>query len=628
MRRIALAVALVIAAVWPPAALAVPAWLGPEDLSGSDEVVSGRQVAVDDAGNAVVVWQRNDDIIRVAVRDAGGPWQPAEDLSAPSGAATRPDVALDAAGNAIAVWEHRVGGGYGIMQSSFRPAGGDWQAVQDASPPSTSANEAQVAFDAAGNAIAVWVALGDPDNFVMAAVRPAASGIWQTAEEVSPPTGFSGPQLAVDPSGNAVVIWSRHDGTNERVEAAFRPAGGDWQAPEFVSAEGVQADDPQVALDPAGNAIAVWKSQSGDDQWVEKAMRTAGTESDWESLDDLSDRTFGVENPQVAVDPAGNAIALWEQQDETDGFIIVTSAFRPPSAGWQDPVDVSPAGQDSTGARVAVDGDGNTFAVWIGFDDDSTPNDVVQGVIRPAGGGWGAPQDLSGQLAQRSELAVDPEGNALVIWNLQGTPQVLQAAPYDATAPVLRGLSVPTNGTAGAAAGMSVNPYDLWSPLAGAPSWTFGDGGGASGTNVSHAYAAPGTYTVTVSQADTLGFVTTATRQIVIAPAPVVSQATGVIEGTSGNDVLRGTPGPDIIRGLGGNDRILGLGGDDVLIGGPGNDTIVGGPGDDVLLGQAGKDQLLAKNAGTDLLDGGKGRDSGTWNKKDSATRVENRRRR
>ncbi len=48
-------------------------------------------------------------------------------------------------------------------------------------------------------------------------------------------------------------------------------------------------------------------------------------------------------------------------------------------------------------------------------------------------------------------------------------------------------------------------------------------------------------------------------------------------------------------------------------------------PGNDDLFGQAGKDNLLAKNAGTDRLNGGTGRDSGSWNKKDQAKSVEKR---
>jgi hypothetical protein len=45
----------------------------------------------------------------------------------------------------------------------------------------------------------------------------------------------------------------------------------------------------------------------------------------------------------------------------------------------------------------------------------------------------------------------------------------------------------------------------LWSAVRAAPSWTFGDGTAATGAAVTHAYAAPGTYAVTVRAHDALG---------------------------------------------------------------------------------------------------------------------------
>ena len=53
---------------------------------------------------------------------------------------------------------------------------------------------------------------------------------------------------------------------------------------------------------------------------------------------------------------------------------------------------------------------------------------------------------------------------------------------------------------------MSAGVTDDWSGLgAGQPSWTFGDGGTGAGASVSHAFAAPGTFTVTIGARDALG---------------------------------------------------------------------------------------------------------------------------
>ena len=57
---------------------------------------------------------------------------------------------------------------------------------------------------------------------------------------------------------------------------------------------------------------------------------------------------------------------------------------------------------------------------------------------------------------------------------------------------------------------------------------------------------------------------------------------TGVITGTSGNDLILASFDIDIIDGSGGNDCIVGGDGNDLITGGDGNDICLGGPGTDV----------------------------------------------
>jgi hypothetical protein len=56
-------------------------------------------------------------------------------------------------------------------------------------------------------------------------------------------------------------------------------------------------------------------------------------------------------------------------------------------------------------------------------------------------------------------------------------------------------------------------------------SWTFGDGGAASGADASHAYAAPGTYAVTLVVTDPTGHEDTATKAITVTAAAVGGDA-------------------------------------------------------------------------------------------------------
>ncbi|KAB2916673.1 MAG: hypothetical protein F9K29_11355, partial [Hyphomicrobiaceae bacterium] len=63
-----------------------------------------------------------------------------------------------------------------------------------------------------------------------------------------------------------------------------------------------------------------------------------------------------------------------------------------------------------------------------------------------------------------------------------------------------------------------------------------------------------------------------------------VTNQSGSIVGTAGNDVLNGTSEEDTISGLAGNDRLNGGAGNDLLDGGAGNDRMAGGIGNDTYI--------------------------------------------
>ena len=77
--------------------------------------------------------------------------------------------------------------------------------------------------------------------------------------------------MAIDPAGDAVAVWDRPNGSNFIVQAAARPAGGSFGAPVDLSLAGQNAFDPQVAIDPAGDAVAVWDRSNGANTIVQAA---------------------------------------------------------------------------------------------------------------------------------------------------------------------------------------------------------------------------------------------------------------------------------------------------------------------------------------------------------------------
>lgn len=559
-----------------------PAWLAPEDVAAPAFDAGDTEVALDAAGNAVAVWWYSldglDYRIRAAVRPAGGPWQPGQDLSAPGGEDDDPQVALDAAGNAIAVW--RALHVNDIVQAAVRSAGGVWQAPVDLSAPGQNAQAPRVSVDPAGNALAVWFRSNGTNTIVQAAFRPAG-GPWEQPKDLSPVDGDAQrPDVVFDAAGNATAVWRRHNGMHYQIQAALLPAGNDdWLAAQTLSAALQNADDPQVAVDAAGNTVVVWRRSNGTDYVTQAATRLVG--ESWQGAQTLSVTGAGrdVQAPQIAVAGNGDAVAVWSRP--VGSISTIRGAVRPAGGSWQPEEDLSASGETAFNPQVVLDSGGNAVVVWRHFAVN------VQAAVRRAGGDWEAPRDLSAPGAGSSapQVAADGGGNALAIW---ARADFVQAAAYDATPPILRAVSVPGTGFALQRLAFSVDPFDAWSPL-GPPTWTFGDGTSASGARVTHTYARGGTYTVAVTQADVAANVATATRSLTLRTAMCFgSPATRI--GTEGNDVIRGTRRADVIVAFGGADRVRGGGGKDKICGGKGRDRLFGERGNDRLNGGPGRD--------------------------------------
>jgi hypothetical protein len=223
------------------------------------------------------------------------------------------------------------------------------------------------------------------------------------------------------------------------------------------------------------------------------------------------------------MDANGDAFAIW-LRDQGSGMSAVESSFRP--AGGSFPATGTVLSSVSaTQSALAVDAQGNASALWTRYDSSGTPTYKVEGAVRPAGGSFGTATVLESQPASTDtertpQVAVDGQGNGIAVWtDFRQTTESVLAAGYDGAGPQLRSLSVPATGTAGQAVSDSVSPFDVWSSVP-STTWNFGDGSTASGTSVSHTYAAAGNFNVTVTSTDAVGNSSTATRAVTIAAAP------------------------------------------------------------------------------------------------------------
>jgi len=137
-------------------------WRNPE-LVETDITFSSTnpRVAMDDIGNAIVVWQLADEGFLDSIWSnryvEGSGWGNAEALEVAEGDASQPQVAVNSSGNAIAVWTQVDDMGINGIWSNAYVSGNGWtgsvRVVWDAS---THAGDPQVAINDDGVAFAVW----------------------------------------------------------------------------------------------------------------------------------------------------------------------------------------------------------------------------------------------------------------------------------------------------------------------------------------------------------------------------------------------------------------------------------------------------------------------------------------
>ncbi len=351
-----------------PATAAEGQWAGAAVIGRVISPAIDPQVAMSPAGNAVAVWCQDEaagDHVFANRYSPGGEWSGPTPIGPDSaGDAGHPEVATDPAGNAIAVWEQKSGTRYDVWANRYATESGWAGAAIIESGNAGDAVRPEVATDRAGNAIAVWEQ-SDGTRYNIWANRYVAGSGWVGAVmiESNDVGGAYSAQVAVDPNGNAVVAWEQYEGRRSDIWANRYVAASGWSRATLIERDNAgAAHSPEVAIDPAGNAVVVWDQSDGTryNLWANRYVAGSG----WSGAVLIESDNAGMASyPQVSMDSAGNATAVWRQ---SDGTRYNTCANRyTVGSGWGTAtlIELNDSG-DASSPQVAVDGSGNAMAVW------------------------------------------------------------------------------------------------------------------------------------------------------------------------------------------------------------------------------------------------------------------------
>ena len=355
-------------------------WETPTAVSTGGSVNRGSaSMAMDGQGNALVVWTEGDEsaaVIRTNRYTTGSGWGTPRRVPTEEGSSLgSPDLAVDNKGNAVVVWRQKfeAAGAFSFdVWGVYYEHGVGWgepelidrESRTLAAPPRVVANDA-------GDAVAVWRKGSEARFDICASVFRAGVG-WGAVEYVQKKPAEGGCcTLAMDGMGSAVVLWSQYERASVTMWANHWVRGEGWGAAQMIQVDDKgDAQSPSVAADATGNAMAVWRQDDGvwASVWAARYIQSVG----WQKAERMESCIAGdADVPDVAVDERGNALAVWRQKKGVYEHIWASRYVA--GEGWGAPEEIgffegSERAEDAERPHVRMDQSGNAIVVWRQFD--------------------------------------------------------------------------------------------------------------------------------------------------------------------------------------------------------------------------------------------------------------------
>jgi hypothetical protein len=332
-------------------------------------------IALASGGSFVVVWQSEveglDDEIRARRFAASG--EPLggelEVNTLHAGPQNLPALALDAAGNFVVVWQSLVASNFQIRARRFDATGqprGDEFLVSTRRGDTHAAPVVVMARN--GGFVVAWESPLQGSYEIRARLFDA-QGVAQGGEiAVNTLTASSqrSPALAVDASGNFVVVWRSNIAGSFELRAQRFNAKAVAQGSE-LPVNAFRAGDqlaPAVAMDARGNFVVVWENAL-DDQFEIRSRRFSAQGVALAEEAAVSSESAGEQfSPAVAMSAHGDFVVTWHGEARGDAEIRARTFSRQGVArGGELAVNSVSAGTQKS-AAVAMNARGDFAVCW------------------------------------------------------------------------------------------------------------------------------------------------------------------------------------------------------------------------------------------------------------------------
>ncbi len=180
-----------------------------------------------------------------------------------------------------------------------------------------------------------------------------------------------------------------------------------------------------IAVDEQLSAVVVWEAV--EDSGVTTILANRYTRRDlWGTPEPIDDGSGVVSSPKVALDADGNAFAVWERNIDTFTQNIWTNRYDVDALAWGTP-ELLQTGvpEDARLPAITADRDGNATAIWVELDPLSG-RQVIRAIRYEPGSGWGEAETIARPVtliaAAQTAIGSDDAGAVIAMWDPPAGP--------------------------------------------------------------------------------------------------------------------------------------------------------------------------------------------------------------
>ena len=341
-----------------------------------------------------------------------------------------PSIDMEGSGNFVIVWEDNRNGNWDIYLQRFNSSGaaqGVNIKVNDDVGTSRQYSPS-IAMDGSGNFVIVWqdYRSGNYDiYFQRYSSNGEAIGVNTKANDDAGTASQWDPSIAMDGSGNFVIVWVDYRNGNsdiyyQRYNSSGVAEGVNTKADDDAGT--AEQWDPSIAMDGSGNFVIVWQDyRSGNYDIYFQRYSSNGEAIGVNTKANNDAGIAGQLDPSIAMDGSGNFVIVWEDGRSGNGDIYFQ---RYSSNGVA--LGVNTKANDDAGIAwqrypsIAMDGSGNFVIVWWDFrDGDNNPDIYYQrynsnGVAQKSN--TKVNDDVGIVYQESPSIAMDGSGNFVIVW--------------------------------------------------------------------------------------------------------------------------------------------------------------------------------------------------------------------